>query len=354
MTLEINGLIHHNLSTEFAPVPVSHFDVAAITKMAQLHEEGGFDKVLIANAAILPDNFTTAAYVGGVTQNLGVMLAHRPGFIAPTMAARMMATLDHFLDGRLSAHIITGASDIEMEGDGDFLDKVQRYDRSDEYIDILRNMWASSEPFDHEGKWYRFNGGFAAVKPLQETIPIYFGGMSPAALQVGANKVDVFATLSDTVSGMKQSIEKVRAASDDDKLPDFLTSLRLVIGENEEDAWHKAADLEAKVIVAQGKPKNSPEDAKSDGFKHSAMLAGQGDRLEKCFWNGINKICGAFSNSGALVGDPDQIVDTLMDYYDAGVSRFILRGFYPLDDIALIGKTIIPAFRARVAERNKA
>lgn len=353
MTLEINGLIHHNLSTEIAPIPISHFDVDAITKMATLHDEGGFDKVLIAQAAMLPDNFTTAAHVGSVTQRLGVMLAHRPGFIAPTMAARMLATLDQYLNGRLGVHIIAGASDVEMQGDGDFIDKEKRYDRSVEYIDILRKIWSSSQPIDHEGEWYKFKGSFAPVKPVQKSIPIYFGGMSPPALKVGANKVDVFASLSDTVSGMKQTIGKIRNASVNGNLPDFLTSLRLVIGETEEDAWQKAVDLEAKVIAVEGKSKDTPNSAKSDGFKRSASLATQGDRLEKCFWNGINKIRGSFSNSGALVGDPDQIVDALMDYYDIGVSRFILRGFDPVEDTVRIGKEIIPAFRKRVAERAK-
>lgn len=353
MAIEINGLIHHNLATEFDPVPLSHYDVDAIKMLAKLHDEGGYDKVLIANAAVMPDNFTTAAYVGAVTERLGVMLAHRPGFIAPTMAARMMATLDHCLGGRLAVHIITGASDVEMQGDGDYLDKVKRYARSAEYIDVLRGMWTSEKPFDHDGEWYRFAGGFAAVKPVQPTIPIYFGGMSPAALQVGANKVDVFATLSDTVGGMSETIQKVEAASETGDRPDFLISLRLVIGETEEAAWKKAAEIEAKVIAIEGPAKDTPDAAKSDGFRKTAELAAQGDRLEKCFWNGINKIRGSFSNSGALAGDPDQIVDALMDYYDIGVHRFILRGFDPLNDISEIGKSIIPAFRAQVAKREQ-
>ena len=99
MPIEINGLINHNLSSELSPVPVSHYDIDAVVRLAKVQEAAGYDRVLIANAAMMPDNFTTAAYVGAVTERLGVMLAHRPGFIAPTMAARMLATLDRLLGG---------------------------------------------------------------------------------------------------------------------------------------------------------------------------------------------------------------------------------------------------------------
>ena len=149
MPVEINGLLHHNLSVETKPVPSSHYDLDAIRLQARLHDEGGYDKVLIANAATMPDNISVAGYVGAVTERLGVMLAHRPGFIAPTMAARVLATLDRLLGGRLGVHIIAGASDIEMQADGDFLTKEERYARSGEYIDMsCARIWSADAPIE--------------------------------------------------------------------------------------------------------------------------------------------------------------------------------------------------------------
>ncbi|MEP2494786.1 MAG: LLM class flavin-dependent oxidoreductase, partial [Parasphingorhabdus sp.] len=82
-------------------------------------------------------------------------------------------------------------------------------------------------------------------------------------------------------------------------------------------------------------------------------IAKRGDRLEKCFWNGINQLRGGQSNSGALVGTAEQLSDALMDYYDAGVSAFILRGFDPVDDVIAIGRDLIPLLRAKVAARDE-
>ena len=77
----------------------------------------------------------------------------------------------------MALHIITGGSDAEQTRDGDWLDHDTRYRRTDEYLDVLRRMWTSAEPFDHEGEFYRSAKAYSEVKPLQAgEIPLYFGG----------------------------------------------------------------------------------------------------------------------------------------------------------------------------------
>ncbi|MFX8039865.1 LLM class flavin-dependent oxidoreductase, partial [Acinetobacter baumannii] len=90
-----------------------------------------------------------------VAPRLGLMIAHRPGFTAPTLAARQFATLDQLTGGRVAVHIITGGDDAEQRQDGDFLTKDERYARTDEYLGILRRIWTATEPFDHQGTYYR-------------------------------------------------------------------------------------------------------------------------------------------------------------------------------------------------------
>ncbi len=85
-------------------------------------------------------------------------------------------------------HFISGGSDDEQQRDGDYLTHDQRYERTDEYLNILRRIWTSDKPFDHEGKHYRFKAGYSEVKPTQKPhVPIYFGGASDAAIRSPAN-----------------------------------------------------------------------------------------------------------------------------------------------------------------------
>jgi alkanesulfonate monooxygenase len=149
MPIELTGLVTHNSGTPLIPAPQDEFDLAGIAASAQAQEAAGYDRVLIANAATMPDSHNIATYVTARTSRLKVLLAHRPGFIAPTMAARMLATVDQLSEGRIAVHIIAGPSDKELEADGDFTSKVDRYARAHEYVQIMRRVWSSPEPFSH-------------------------------------------------------------------------------------------------------------------------------------------------------------------------------------------------------------
>jgi alkanesulfonate monooxygenase len=60
---------------------------------------------------------------------------------------------------------------------------------------------------------------------------------------------------------------------------------------------------------------------------------------------------GARGNTTSLVGTPDQVADALLDYFDLGVSTFLIRGFDPLEDAIEYGRDLIPRVRAAVRNR---
>src|SRR6266498_2524383 len=141
MPEEMIGWIAPRVSSELIPPSGPPFDANVIAETARIHERAGFDRVLIGYFSDAPDGFLVGAHAASVTERLGYLLAHRPGFVAPTLAARKAATLDHLTDGRLALHIITGGSDGEQARDGDWLDHDTRYRRTDEYLEIVRRVW---------------------------------------------------------------------------------------------------------------------------------------------------------------------------------------------------------------------
>ena len=62
----------------------SVIDPAYVKELARTHEAAGFDRVLVAHSSASPDGFTVADQVLTHTDKLGVLLAHRPGFVSPT------------------------------------------------------------------------------------------------------------------------------------------------------------------------------------------------------------------------------------------------------------------------------
>jgi alkanesulfonate monooxygenase len=101
MPVEMIGWIAPRISSELIPRSGPPFDAGVIAETARLHERAGFDRVLIGYFSDMPDGFLVGAHAASVTQRLGFLLAHRPGFVAPPVAARKLATLDQPSRGRL-------------------------------------------------------------------------------------------------------------------------------------------------------------------------------------------------------------------------------------------------------------
>ena len=133
MGVEFIGMIATREYSEIHPPQGPAIDLNYVRRFAQAHESSGFDRILIGYFSNGPDGFIVASYAAAQTERLGLMLAHRPGFVAPTLAARKLATLDHFTGGRLAVHIISGGDDGEQQKDGDYLDHRERYARTDEW-----------------------------------------------------------------------------------------------------------------------------------------------------------------------------------------------------------------------------
>ena len=161
---------------------------------------------------------------------------------------------------------------------------------------------------------------------------------------------------------------RIRAAAEPfGRKPKFSLSLRPVLADTEEKAWAKADAIleQARQLREGGGNGRSPHNARqydgntapqpaNEGSRRLLAAAAQGARLDKRLWTGIAALTGASGNSTGLVGTPDQVAEALLDYYDLGISTFLIRGFDPLQDAIQYGRELLPRVRALVAAREKA
>jgi alkanesulfonate monooxygenase len=213
MSIEFIGFLHYQESSESLAPSGATVQPDFIREFAKVQEEGDFDKALIAYSSASGDGFLVAQYAAAFTERLGLLVAHRPGFVAPTVAARKFATLDQLSGGRASVNIISGGNDVEQARDGDYLDHDQRYERTGEFIDILRRTWAAREPFSHEGQYYRFEDNVSSIRPMRDSIPVYFSGSSDAAIAVGAHRADTYMLWAESLAGTRDQLTRIRAAA---------------------------------------------------------------------------------------------------------------------------------------------
>lgn len=360
MPVEFIGMIRTRDSSEITDAPAASGDTVIdrdyVRDFARAHEKAGFDRVLIGSFSTAPDGWGIAGHAIANTERLGFLIAHRPGFVAPTVAARLATTLDHLSRGRVALHIITGGSDAEMRKDGDWLDHDQRYRRTDEYLDVLNRVWTSERPFDYQGEFYQIEGAFSDVKPLQQPrIPLYFGGASGPAVAVGAKHADVYALWGEPIAAVKERIAAVRAAAPLGRSPRFSLSLRLILAPTEEAAWEKAHDYLARIVALKGGSRDEQAMARPGAVGSQRLLdfAKQQEVFDKRLWTPIAAATGASGNTTALVGAPEQVAESLLDYYDAGITTILIRGFRPFEDAIEYGRDVLPLVRAEVARRDR-
>jgi alkanesulfonate monooxygenase len=362
--VEFIGMIGTRHVSEIRPAGGPVIDKDFLRRFALAHEEAGFDRVLIGYGSADPESTQVAAFAAAHTERLGLLIAHRPGFVFPTLAARTFATLDRFSGGRVAVHIISGGNDAEQRSEGDFLDKDERYARTDEYLTVLQRAWRSSEPFDHEGRYYRLRGFAADVRPAGD-IPVYFGGSSPAAHRVGGRHADVHALWGEPLAETAEQIAAVHAAAvaaGRSTPPRISVSFRPILGATDDLAWERAHDILATIrnrgaqgsfvsMTRRQRGSGVPENA---GSQRLLAAAAKQDVHDRALWTPTATATNAAGNTTALVGSPETVAKALLDYVDIGVSTLLIRGFDPLPDAINYGRHLLPLVRAELAARSAA
>ncbi|MGY9072248.1 MAG: LLM class flavin-dependent oxidoreductase [Acidimicrobiales bacterium] len=349
MPVEMIGWVAPRVSSEIVAPQGPSFSPAVVAETARIHEEADFDRVLIGYFSDAPDGFLVAAHAGSVTTRLRFLLAHRPGFVAPTLAARKLATLDQLTHGRLAIHLIAGGSDADQMRDGDHTDHATRYRRTDEYTQVLKSMWTETEPFDHSGEFYDVRRAISDVPCYQKPrIPIYGGGGSDAAIDALAAHIDVFMLWGEPLAETAEFMARVtNAAAAHDNRPTFSLSTRPIVAPTDELAWERAHDILNKVESRlNGRQARRPDNI---GGQRLLASAAAGDLHDTCLWTKLAAATGAPGNSTALVGSPETVSDALVEYYKLGATSLLVRGYDPLPDAEMYGQELIPMVREKVA-----
>jgi alkanesulfonate monooxygenase len=354
MPVEMIGWIAPRVSSELIPPSGPPFDAEVIAETARIHERAGFDRVLIGYFSEAPDGFLVGAHAASVTERLNFLLAHRPGFVAPPVAARKLATLDQLSNGRLAVHIVAGGSDGDQAKDGDWIDHDARYRRAAEYLSLLRRTWTEPAPFDHMGEFYRTGGTYSEIRCRQQPhIPIYGGGGSDAAIRALAPHVDVFMLWGEPLKETALFMDRVRAeAALCGRSPTFSLSTRPILAATEGKAWDRAMAILDRVLVNRG---GLPAPHRQNvGSKRLLQAAAEAEVHDTCLWTSLAVATGASGNSTALVGTPETVAKAMLEYYKLGATSLLIRGYDPRPDAVQYGEELIPRVRALAADYDAA
>ncbi|UED86740.1 LLM class flavin-dependent oxidoreductase [Streptomyces profundus] len=361
MTVQFISASYVNDSTELHPRPGQGIDRAFIARYARALDEYGFDYTLLPYGSAGYDPFTVGAAIAHHTERVRPLIALRPNTLYPTVAAKALATLDQLSGGRAAVHIISGGDDHEQAREGDRLPKERRYARSAEFIEILRRVWTSAEPFDHAGEFYSFEDFRAEYRPLAGTIPVSVGGSSPDAYRVGGALGDIFGLWGEPLAETSEQISAVhreaeRAGRTD--RPRIWVTFRPIVAPTEELAWEKAHRVldalrrpAARTAIARwphgaGRPQNV-------GSQRLLDIADRGELHDRALWTPVASATNARGASTALVGTPETVAAAILDYIDLGAELISIRGYDNLNDAIDYGRYVLPLVRQELALRER-
>ncbi|MDQ0246693.1 alkanesulfonate monooxygenase [Bacillus fengqiuensis] len=314
-------------------------------QIAQAVDELGYSGVLIPTGKSCEDPWVVASTLVPVTEKLKFLVAVRPGLMSPTLAARMTATLDRFSKGRLLINVVAGGDPVELAGDGLFLDHDARYKLTDEFLTVWRNVLQEQE-VEFQGEHLRVEGGAVLYPTIQTPYPpLYFGGSSPAAMDVAAEHVDVYLTWGEPPSQVAEKIKQMRKlAEEKGRKLKFGIRLHVIVRETEAAAWKAAEELIQHVdeeTIASAQKVFSRMD--SEGQKRMSELH-KGDRskleISPNLWAGVGLVRGGAGT--ALVGAPDTVAARMKEYAELGIETFILSGYPHLEEAYRTAELLFP------------
>ena len=264
------------------------------------------------------------------TIRLGSAIALAPLY-HPVRFAEECAILDILSNGRLEMAVAIGYRRREGEAYG--VDFSTRGRRTDEFLEIVRRLWAG-ESFSFEGKHFRLQNASIAPTPPRGQIPLYIGGFSDKAIERAAKYGDGYFG-NEEICDLYG--EKLRAAGKDPAAARIrIQGLFVVVARDPERAMHELAPYYHHVNNTYGQW--LAEDRASTGFADAALAP---MTLE------------AFKASGILrILTPGQAIDMLTRMQaKAPVEHFMMMKPPGLPVAKLIeyadlfAKEVIPAFR---------
>lgn len=305
-------------------------------------EKQGFRNILCPSSyQVGQDTLSFVAGCAPLTDRINMLAAVRCGEMQPIMLARTLATLDHMLKGRLVINIIS--SDFP----GETAASSFRYQRSREVVEILRQAWTREE-INYEGEVYNFQKvSTDPARPYQQNGGplMYFGGYSPAALELCGQHCDVYLMWPETKDQLAQRMKDVNAVAEKyNRTLDYGLRVHMIVRDTEAEAKEYAEHLVSKLDDEYGQLiRDRAHDSISLGVAHQAKARELADKfgyVEPNLWTGVGRArsgCGA-----ALVGSTDQVLTQIEDYKKMGIRAFIFSGYPHIDECISFGRRVLP------------
>ncbi len=214
----------------------AYADRKQILEISVLAEELGYDSLWVSDHVVIPgshkvfgdtflDPLITLTYIAANTDSieLGTSVLILP-YRNPLVLAKMVSTLDTLSGGRVILGI--GAGWLEDEFDALGVSFEERGPVTDEYIEILKELWTSKNP-RFKGKYLEFSDIKFEPRPVRKPHPpLWIGGESARAVKRAVKYGDGWHPVGLTPGAYRERAENLISLLPGGKKEGFVLSLR--------------------------------------------------------------------------------------------------------------------------------
>ncbi|MBD9665447.1 LLM class flavin-dependent oxidoreductase [Variovorax sp. VRV01] len=377
------GHINHGLWTHPRDRSLEYNTLEYWTDMARTLERGLFDGLFIADivgvydvyrnnvdvtlreSIQLPvnDPLMLVSAMAAATRHLGFGVTVNLTYEQPYLLARRFSTLDHLTRGRIGWNIVTGYLDSAARAMGlaEQIAHDERYERADEYLEVLYKLWEGSwedsaarrdkaarvfadparvHKVRHQGRYHQVEGYHLAEPSPQRTPVLFQAGSSGRGQRFAARHAECVFISPPSKDAARKSVQALReqlvhAGRRPDDIKVFVGAA-VVPGASAKEAQEKYADYRDYASREAGLAHFSAStgidyaryglDEPIDYGKTNAIESAT-RTAEQQGWT-RRKLLDLFELGGrypAIVGDASQVADELQSWIDeTGVDGFNL------------------------------
>ncbi len=282
------------------------------------------------------ETYTWAAGMAQATERIMVFATTHVPVVHPIVAAKQAVTVDHISNGRFGLNLVMGWFTPEMEMFGSALrEHDERYQVGEEWVQIVKRLWAEREPFSFAGDYYTVNNAESWPKPVQSPHPVIMNaGASPAGSDFAARNADISFIAVDDADSAAASITNFKNHSYEEygRQPLVFSGAYVVCADTEKEAQR----------ILQSIIDGGDRQAVRNLMQVLGIQSGSFDHLiakaaEDRFITGYGGV--------PFVGTPEQIADQFIAMAKAGVSGMTLGFLDYAEGLRQFDESILPLLR---------
>jgi phthiodiolone/phenolphthiodiolone dimycocerosates ketoreductase len=337
-------------------------DETQVITAAQVADRTNFDSIWAMDHtnvpqwknAVVNDAWLMLAAIGAVTNKVELGACVTDAIRRhPSTIALSTVTLDRITKGRGILGIGAGEAQNVIDFGIEFSKPVTKFK---EQLEVIEKLFESNpdNKVNYDGKYYKLIEACLQAKSIRKPRPpVYIAAGAPKTLELCATFGDGWIPIGYTPELFKSHAnvikENAKRIGRDISNFEFANDVDVYLTEDGEAAWEK---MKNAVKVSLYKPEllkvhDIPQDSEFDFRKYFTEYAMNKPELMEQMKKASIKIPDEVARTAIGVGSPDDVIEMLERFIQAGTNHFIIRfwgdGLYK--NIETFGNKVVPYFR---------